>query len=216
MNDDAAHTALRDRLTQVRESLDDVHMSVPPSEIFAGAARRRVRRGAAAAAAVCAAVGLVLALVLPAGSHTRAVHVHLAAWSVDTRANGTVTFTLHNTSQPKRLERVLAEAGVPAMIRWGEVCLAQGRHVLLPTKGIVSYLNGQPTKLSSVFILFKGRGENKPLNWSWTITPSKIPDNARFVISAMPSVRVAPNHVLAEWEFVPKDVPVNCAASMKP
>lgn len=214
MNDDATHTALKERLTGVRESLGDVHMTVPASEIFTGAAKRRAWRGAAAVTAACAAVGLALALVLPAGSHPRAVHVHLAAWSVDTRANGLVTFTLHNTSQPRRLEHVLAEAGVPAMIRWGEICLAQGRHVLLPTQGIVSYLNGQPSKLSSVFILFKSHGDNKPLNWSWTITPSKIPANAHFVISAMPGSRVAPNHVLAEWEFVPDSAPVRCAASV--
>jgi hypothetical protein len=215
MNDDATDTALKSRLDDVRDSLGDVHMTVPASEIFAGASRRRARRGIAAVAAGCAAIAVALAVALPAGNHTNAVHVHLAAWSVDTSPNGTVTFKLRNTSQPRRLEHVLAEAGVPAMIRWGEVCLAQGRHVLLPTRGIVSYLNGRPTQLSSVFILFKSRNDNKPLNWSWTITPSKIPANARFVISAIPSSRVAPNHVLAEWEFIPADTPVNCAPSIE-
>ena len=129
MKADATHSALRERLAEVCDSLGDVHMTVPASEIFAGARKRRARRGVAAVAAACAATGLARAVALPAGSHARPVHVHLTAWSVDTSANGTVTFKLRNTSQPKRLEHVLAEAGVPAMIRWGEACLAQGRHV---------------------------------------------------------------------------------------
>jgi hypothetical protein len=65
------------------------------------------------------------------------VHVHLAAWSVDTNPNGTVTFKLRNTSHPAQLQHALAEAGIPAIVRWGEVCLAKGRHVLLPTAGFV-------------------------------------------------------------------------------
>jgi hypothetical protein len=40
----------------------------------------------------------------------------------------------------------------------GEICLARGRHVLLPTKGIVSDLNGRPTPLGSVFLLMGGGG----------------------------------------------------------
>ena len=84
MNDDTAATALRHRLNEVRDSMSDVHMTVPDSAIFASATKRRTRRGlAVAVTAVCAAIGLTLGLMPPAGS-ARAVHVHLAAWSVDT------------------------------------------------------------------------------------------------------------------------------------
>jgi hypothetical protein len=142
------------------------------------------------------------------------VHVHLAAWSVDTNPDGTVAFRLRSTSQPARLQRVLAQAGVPATVRRGKICLARGRHVLLPTQGIVSYLNGKPTPLGSVFLLMGGHGANKPLNWSWIITPAKIPQGARFVISAVPN-GVSASHIQAAWEFVPNSAPVTCAKSVK-
>lgn len=215
MSDDATLTALRNRLAEVRDSMSGVRMTRPASEIFARAKKRRSRRVLAAAGAACAAIGITLALAVPAGQ-ARPVHVHLAAWSVDTNPNGTVTFKLRNTSQPARLQHVLAQAGVPALVRRGEICLAQGRHVLLPTQGIVSYLNGRPTQMSSVFLLMGGHWASKPLNWSWTITPSKIPPGARFVISAVPGDRVSPDHIQAAWEFVPASAPVTCAKSVKP
>jgi hypothetical protein len=222
MNDDATLTALRNHLHEVRDSLGDVHMTVPASAIFAGAKKRR-RRGVAAAGAACAALGLALALTLAPGSQARQVHVHLAAWSVDTNPNGTVAFTLRNASQPARLQHVLAQAGVPAMVRWGEICLAQGRHVLLSTEGFVretgtrAYVNGRPSQPSSILeMISTNPANNKGLNWSWTITPSKIPKGAQFVISAVPADRLAPGHIQAVWEFVPSSAHVICAKSVKP
>ncbi len=221
MTDDAALTALASRLAAVRDSMSGVRMTRPASEIFARANKRRSRRVLAAAGAACAAIGIALALAVPA-SQARPVHVHLAAWSVDTNPNGTVTFKLRNTAQPARLQRVLAEAGVPAMVRRGEICLARRRHVLLPTQGIVKvtgvtvYVNGRRTQPGSVFLLMGGHGASKPLNWSWTITPGKIPGGARFVISAVPGNRVSASHIQAAWEFVPSSAPVTCAKSVKP
>ena len=217
MTDDAALTALATRLAEVRDSVSGVRMTRPASEIFARAHKRRRRRVLAAAGAACAAIGIALALAVP-GSQARPVHVHLAAWSVDTNPDGTVTFKLRNTSQPARLQHVLAEAGVPAMVRQGEICLAQGLHVLLPTQGIVSDLNGKPTPMGSVFLLMGGAGHggNQLLNWAWTITPAKIPTGTRFVISAIPGDHVPATHIQAAWEFVPTSAPVTCAKSVKP
>jgi hypothetical protein len=220
MTDDATLIALRNRLAEVRDSMSGVRMTRPASEIFASAKKRRSRRVLAAAGAACAAIGIALALAVP-GSQARTVHVHLAAWSVDTNPSGTVTFKLRNISQASRLQHVLAQAGVPAMVRRGEICLAQGRHVLLPTQGILKgtgtvTVNGRPAQLSSVFLLMGGHGASKPLNWSWTITPAKIPHGARFVISAVPGNRVPPDHIQAAWEFVPGSAPVTCAKSVKP
>lgn len=215
MTDDATLTALRNRLAEVRDSVSGVRMTRPASEIFASASKRRSRRALAAAGAACAAIGIAVALAVP-GGQARPVHVHLAAWSVDTHPNGTVTFKLRNTSQPARLQHVLAEAGVPAMVRRGEICLARGRHVLLPTQGIVSYLNGRPTQLGSVFLLMGGHWASKPLNWSWTITPAKLPQGARFVISAVPGHRVSASRIQAAWQFVPGRAPVTCAKSVQP
>lgn len=219
MNDDATQTALRHRLTEVRDLMSDVHMTVPDRAIFASARRRRTRRAIAAAlTAACATIGLVLALVLP-GSQAPAVHVQLAAWSVNTNPDGTVTFTLRNTSQPARLQHVLAEAGVPAMVRWGEVCLAQGRHALVSTQGFVKVKTGifsRAQQPESFFALLGGQTHNLGLDWSWTITPGKIPHGARFVISAIPPERVPPHDIRAVWEFVKASAPVTCARLMKP
>jgi hypothetical protein len=123
MTDDASLTALRHRLTGVRDSMSDVHMTVPDSAIFTSARKHRTRRGLAAGlTAACAALALALALVLP-GGQARAVHVHLAAWSVDTNSNGTVTVTVHELTHPALLARVLGEAGVPAVVAVNAGCL---------------------------------------------------------------------------------------------
>jgi hypothetical protein len=72
--------------------------------------------------------------------------------------------------------------------------------------------------MGSVFLLMGGggHGPSKPLNWSWTITPAKIPKGAWFVISAVPGNRVSASHIQAAWEFVPASAPVTCAKSVKP
>lgn len=216
MNDDPMRTVIRDHLAEAQHALGDMPAGVPASEIFARVSKRRRRRAVAALAAACAVIGLAVALALPSGTQPRPVHVHLAAWSVDTNPGGTVTFRLRSVSHPAQLQRVLAEAGVPVMVRSGEICLAQGRHVLLPTRGIVTFLNGRLTPLGSVFLLGgNGSGPNKLLNWAWTIAPAKIPGNAHFVISSIPGGHVPANRIQAAWEFVPKSAHVNCAASVK-
>jgi hypothetical protein len=216
LNDDRTLTVIRDHLAEAQHSLGDMPAGVPANEIFARVGKRRRRRAIAALAAACAVVGLTLAAALPSGTQLRSVHVHLAAWSVDTNPDGSVTFKLRSVSHPARLQRVLAEAGVPAMVRSGEICLAQGRHVLLPTQGIVSDLNGRPTSLGSVFLLGgNGSGPDKLLNWAWTIDPSKISSNAHFVISSIPGGHIPANRIKAAWEFVPTSAHVNCTASVK-
>jgi hypothetical protein len=122
MNDDTLST-VRDCLTKVRDSLGEVQPTIPASEIITRARRRRRRRWLAATGAACAAIGLTLGLVLPSGGQTRAVHVHLAAWSVDTTSDGTVTLTVHELTHAALLARVLGEAGVPAVIALNAQCL---------------------------------------------------------------------------------------------
>jgi hypothetical protein len=63
-----------------------------------------------------------VALALSSGSQARPVHVHLAAWSVDTNSNGTVTVTVHQLAHPAKLQRTLARAGVPAVVTPGQIC----------------------------------------------------------------------------------------------
>lgn len=66
MNDDSTLSAVRNRLTEVRDALGDVQMSIPVSEIVAKGRRRRTGRVLAAAAA-CAAVAVGIAVPLAAG-----------------------------------------------------------------------------------------------------------------------------------------------------
>jgi len=123
MSDDHALTILRDRLAEVRDSLGEVPRSIPASEIIARARRRRACRWLATATTACAAIGLAVALALPSASQIRPVHVHLAAWSVDTNSNGTVTLTVHELTHAALLARVLGEAGVAAVIALNAQCL---------------------------------------------------------------------------------------------
>jgi hypothetical protein len=215
MTDDPMLAGVRDALAEVRDSLAKAHPGIPATEIIARARRRRTRRGLASAGAACAAIGLTLGLVLPSGSQARPVHVHLAAWSVDTNSNGTVTFNLRQVSQPARLQHALAEAGVPARVRWGKICLARGRHVLLSTEGFVKFSPSKTWKdQPGAFFGLVGPGKGG-LGWSWTINPAKIPSGARFMISAVSPDRVPRNDYQAVWEFVPESAPVACARFMK-
>jgi hypothetical protein len=225
MNDDHALAIVRDRLAQARDCLGEIPPTVPASQIMARAGRRRARRRLVSAAAACAAAGLTaLGLVLAPGSHAvpafpsanqaRPVHVNLAAWSVDTNSDGTVSFQLRSIAQPARLQQVLADAGVPAMVRWGQICLAQGAHATLPTWGFVRANGLTGPQPGSVFLLMSGGDATGTLDWSWTITPSKIPPGTQFVISALPGNAVPPGDIQAEWEFVLASAPVKCAKSM--
>ena len=117
MNDDHTLTVIRDRLAEVRDSLGEVHRSIPASEIIARARRRRTRRWLATTGAACAAMGLAVALALPSGSQARPVHVHLAAWSVDSNSNGTVTLTVHELTHLALLVRVLGKPECPQLSR---------------------------------------------------------------------------------------------------
>jgi hypothetical protein len=224
MNDDHAQTIIRDRLAQARDGLGEMAPSVPASEIMARVGRRRARRRLISAAAACAAVGLTtLGLVLapeshvpafPSASQARSVHVTLAAWSVNTNPDGTVSFQLRSIAQPARLQQVLADAGIQAMVRWGQICLAQGTHVTLPTWGFVKVNGLAGAQPGAAFLLMSGGDFTGMLNWSWTITPAKIPPGTQFVISALPGNRVPPGDIQAEWEFVLASAPVKCAKAM--
>jgi hypothetical protein len=122
MNDDDVLCAVRDRLHEARESLGDVRMERPPSSILDRARHRRLRRGLTGGGTAAAALGITVALVL--GQPTaRPVHVNLDAWSVNTNPGGTVTVTLRELRDPAVLRRVLAQAGIPAVVNFGKFCV---------------------------------------------------------------------------------------------
>jgi len=51
------------------------------------------------------------------------VHVNLAAWSVNTGADGSVTITVRQLLDKAALEKALAAAGIPAVVIFGGSCL---------------------------------------------------------------------------------------------
>jgi hypothetical protein len=118
---------MNDVFDTMRESMEGVHMHTPVERIVAAGRARRRRKVTAIAVGAAAAGGLSLVVAIggqqvnapPAG-----VHVQLAAFSVDSNADGTVTvkLTKEQTLDPVTLQNALAQAGIPADIRINEFC----------------------------------------------------------------------------------------------
>jgi hypothetical protein len=186
MNDNTTLSAVRDCLSQARDYLAAENINIPASAIIARARRRRVRRGLSAAAMTCGAFGLalVLALALASGSQRRPVHVHLAAaWSVDSNSNGTVTVTVQQLTHAAELERAMAQAGVPAVVTPGEVCLNTQNQEALDRSGA----------------LHSGRS-------GAVVTPSAIPPDTKLLFS----VFNGPGGFSFGWGLVSDGAPLHC------
>ncbi|WP_371781662.1 hypothetical protein [Streptosporangium subroseum] len=118
---------MNDVFDTMRESMEGVHMHTPVERIVAAGRARRRRKVTAIAAGAAAAGGLSL-VVATGGQQVNAppagVHVQLAAFSVDSNADGTVTvkLTKEQTLDPATLQNALAQAGIPADIRINEFC----------------------------------------------------------------------------------------------
>jgi hypothetical protein len=176
----------------------------------------RARRGplvlaGAAVAAVAVAAGALLTVGQTSAGHPAAtVHVNLAAWSVNTNLDGTVTVKTRDVSDPGRLQRVLAEAGIPALVRWGELCRAP-QSQYLPTRGIVDgpdYVGGIAPP---VWI-----GGRPYANDVWTFTPSKMPPGARYMITAVPPNRVPRNRGDWTWGLIRDGAHLTCRSPGAP
>jgi hypothetical protein len=177
-----------------------------------------VLAGAVAAAGALTVSGILLSAGGPvSGQAPRAVHVNLAAWSVNTNRNGTVTFKVRRIFDAARLEHVLAEAGVPAVVRWGENCRAQRTLVGPPLRKALSgptYVGGPDGGPQWV------NGRPYP-DWAYTITPSAMPKGARFMISVGPGPaknghRHWPKNPWFDWAIVPAGAHVTCGPSVPP
>jgi hypothetical protein len=118
---------MNDVFDTMRESMEGVHMHTPVEQIVAAGRARRRRKVTAIAVGAAVAGGLSL-VVATGGQQVNAppagVHVQLAAFSVDSNADGTVTvkLTKEQTLDPATLQNALAQAGIPADIRINEFC----------------------------------------------------------------------------------------------
>ncbi|MGW6055450.1 hypothetical protein [Streptomyces sp. NPDC055189] len=128
---DADTTRLLDTL---KRSLDDVHLPVSLEEIVAEGRSRRRRRKAAGAAAAALTAGLAVGLTTLTNPSTAppsyatsgaGVHVHTAAYSVDSQQDGTVHVTFDKERYFKDhqgLQRALRSAGFPVLMKVGVFC----------------------------------------------------------------------------------------------
>jgi hypothetical protein len=212
MNDDEILARAWESVSATRATLAGLHMDAPLQAILARSQARRVRRlrqGLGGTAAVTAVA--TLALTLPSGEPgvtARQVHVNLAAWSVNTTPDGTVTFAMRNVSDPARLQRVLARAGVPALVRYGEIC--QPHRSPLPTRGIIDPPKPLPPGIDGPFILNTGQLLQRLV---WVIHPSKIPHGTRFILSEVTPAQVRSGHIQGEWIRAPDTARVTCTTT---
>jgi hypothetical protein len=124
---DTSHDPDEALLTIIRGSLPDIDRSIPIGQVIArGRQLRRRRRWTKVTVGLgCVALtGAVATAGLPRHGPTlsaagRPVNIDLAAWSVHTNADATVTVTVRNSDlrDPDRLRAVLAQAGIPASIQ---------------------------------------------------------------------------------------------------
>ncbi|WP_248964239.1 hypothetical protein [Sphaerisporangium perillae] len=120
-----------DVLGTVRDAMAEVHMHTPVQQLVAAGRSRRRRRIAGTTAGAALATGLALTLAIdspqvnaPPVAAGNEVHVHLAAFSVDTNPDGTVTvkMTKQESLDPEIMQRTLAQAGIPAQITINKWC----------------------------------------------------------------------------------------------
>jgi hypothetical protein len=166
MNDQQLLTAMRSSLTGVKDSLTDVHMDCPVSAITGRARARRLRRGLSGGAAAAVGLGVGLSLALAGGpAASRPVHVNLDAWSVITTSTGQVELTVRELQDQALLERTLADAGVPAIVNFGEFCgAARQADNLTGTTG--THFLGRPVTSGGALLAI-------------TINPAALPSGAK-------------------------------------
>ena len=143
-------------LDTLRDSLGDVTMRTPVEQIMAaGRARRRRHRLAGVAAGAAAATGLALGVATYVNPSTApptagngsagtsiaagAVHIHTAAYTVDSKTDGTVhvTWDKRQYFQDRAgLQAALREAGFPVLIKVGEFCTGPHDNGKLDPSGV--------------------------------------------------------------------------------
>lgn len=127
MNDNDTLAVVRDSLATAKGSLAGVHMNIPADAIARqGRARRRRHTLTSLTGATAAAAGTALAITalavpghLAGQSGSPARHpgtARLAAWTVARQANGDITVTVRQLSDPSGLQRTLRADGVPASV----------------------------------------------------------------------------------------------------
>jgi hypothetical protein len=172
----------RQVLTAIRSAVPDARMGTPVGEIMDTARSRRQRRWAAgiAGAGLAGAAALTLALV-PGGTGTagngltQPGNAQLAAWTVQNGPDGTVTVTLRQSRDAQGLQDVLAAHGVPALVRFGEVCEPDGKG--LPASELSQVLGLSGSGLTT--------GGSDPA--VFRIHPAAMPSGSKLSLDVLPN-----------------------------
>lgn len=197
------HDAVLDGL---RESLGGVAMRTPVEEIVATGRARRRRRWAGGAAGVAAAAGLAVAVANVGGPPSGAageVHVHAAAFTVDSGADGTVRATWDKQAyftDHAGLQAALRRAGFPVLIKVGRFCKGPRDDGTLNRAGIGKGVSRVMTGV---------RGADDKV--TFVFTPSAMPAGKQLFIGYLTPAQRAANPRLGSVErLVPTGAPLTC------
>lgn len=203
MNDDEV-------LNAVKRTLSDVQMDRPVEAIEQrGRTRRRNRNlfGAVAGGGLAAVAALALALPMISGESGTAPAddtpvaagtlpaMEPAAFSVAKQTDGSVKLTLdyRKILDPAALEKALAGAGIPAVVKAGVLCTPKGE---------------QLPEAKDVFRIERVEEADGP-RFDLVISPAKMPKGSIVYFSVF-AVHKGGEYAKAAQYLVPKNAPMNC------
>ncbi|MEU6392391.1 hypothetical protein [Streptomyces sp. NPDC046939] len=210
-----------DVLTALRGSLDEVTMSTPVERIEAEGRRRRNRRRLTLSAGAATAAALAIAVPLlgnpstappSAGDSTGAgaVHVRTAAYTVDTKRDGSIVATWDKDAYFKDhagLAKALHDAGFPVLMKVGTFCKGPDDNGKLSP-------SGQGPGVSRVV---KG-SKSDDGRVTFTFYPSAMPAGKRLFIGYLNTEQLASVHMNpgSVERIVPARGPLTCTTTSPP
>ncbi|MFC1439920.1 hypothetical protein ABUW04_16805 [Streptacidiphilus sp. N1-10] len=216
MNEDTPGTT--EVLETLKASLAGVGMPTPVEQIVAAGRARGRRRGLAKVTVVAAAAaGLALGVTTygnpstapptagGSGSQTAAVHIHTAAYTVDSNADGTIHVTWDKAKyfeDSAGLQAALARAGFPVLVKTGEFCRGPADHGTLDPSGVGAGVD----KVMKGESLSGGRVE-------FVFVPSAMPKGEQLFIGYLTPAQLAVTHGRpgSVERLVPTGVPLVCS-----
>jgi len=202
-----------DVLDALRDSLDDVTLSVPVERIVAdGRARRRRRRVGVAAVGVVAAAGLALGvpgLGHPSTAPPAGGGAEPAAFTVDKRSDGTVEVTWSKEAyfkDPAGLQRALRDAGFPVLVKTGVFCKGPGDHTPVDEHGTGAGVDGvrKGVRKDDGTVVF-------------VYDPAAMPAHTQLFIGYLNKAQLAVTHGQpgSVERLVPTDAKLNCGTDWR-
>jgi hypothetical protein len=191
-------TDTADVIDALNGSLGEVSMHATADEIVAaGRTRRRRRRLAGVATGIAGVSALALAItyghpstapgVSAGGGAVAGVHIHEAAYTVDSQSDGTVRVTWDKSryfTDHTGLEAALHQAGFRVTMRVGEFCTGAGDDASLNSSGIGP----------GVDKVMKGESANDGKQVTFVFTPSAMPAGKQLFIGYLTDAQRAARH----------------------